>query len=349
MKILFIADPKISVPPKYYGGAERIVALYADEFSRLGHVVDLMAGPKSRAFSGRVYIHRDPSSACISRAYRKIWFQFYSVLAASRCDVVYNHGRLDYLEVLLALRKPLLTAFHNPISQAQIDFAERRIQSDVAFHFVSSSQASAARISSPSYIIPNPIDVRRYASGGGEGGYLAFLGRMTFNKGVDIAIAVALRTGRKLVIAGNISNEEGGDRYFRDCVMPFIDDDQICWIGTVNDEQKQQLLSQASALLFPIRWDEPFGIVMTEALACGCPVIATRRASTPDVIDHGVTGWLCDPEEPSVEAFVEAVTRVPELNRQACRKAVEKRFDVRVVAPRILDVLQRLSLRQSIA
>ena len=273
-----------------------------------------------------MYIHRDPSSEYLSRAYRKIWFQFYSVLAASGCDVVYNHGRFDYLGALLALRKPLLTAFHNPISQAQIDFAEHRIQSDVAFHFVSSSQAYSATPSSPSYVIPNPVDVRRYSYGSGDGGYLTFLGRMTFNKGVDIAIAVALRTGRKLVLAGNISNEQGGDLYFRERVLPFIDDKQIYWIGPVNDKQKTQLLSQASALLFPIRWDEPFGIVMTEALACGCPVIATRRASTPEVIDHGVTGWLCDPEEPSVEAFVDAVTRLPELDRQACRTAVEERL-----------------------
>lgn len=349
MKILLIADSVVPVPPVHYGGAERIVALYAEEFSRLGHCVDLMAGPGSRACGGKLHLHQRPSSSYRSRAYRKIRFQLQSLAAASVCDVVYNFGRFDYLESLLIARKPLLGCYQNPVSQDQIDFIERRMQSNAALHFISANQRSHARVSAPSCVIPNPVDASRCACGDGASGYLAFLGRLTFNKGVDVAIAVAQSTGRRLVIAGNVSKEAGGEQYFREQVEPFIDGDQICWVGPVNDEQKQQLLGQASALLFPIRWDEPFGIVMTEALACGCPVIATRRASTPEVIDHGVTGWLCDPEEPSVDAFVDAVNRLPELDRLACRKAVEERFDVRVVAPRVLDVLQKLALRQPIA
>ena len=348
MKILLIADPHIPVPPAHYGGAERVVALYAQEFARLGHRVDLLAGPESKAYGGNLYLHRAPSKKYSSRAYRKVCFQLQSVLAAKYCDVVYNFGRVDYLESLLALRKPILNCFQNPIDQEQIDFAERRIRSSAAFHLISANQRSYAQFSVPSCVIPNPIDSGRYSFGNGSAGYLAFLGRLTSNKGVDVAIAVARRTGRRLVIAGNVSKEEGGERFFREQVEPSIDGDQIRWIGPVDDTQKQQLLSQADALLFPIRWDEPFGIVMIEAMACGCPVIATRRASTPEVIDHGVTGWLCDPEEPSVDAFVDAVNRLPELNREACRKAVEQRFDVRVLAPRVLEVLQKLALRQPI-
>ena len=346
MKILLVADPHIPVPPTHYGGAERVVALYAQEFARLGHRVDLLAGPDSKAYGGNLHLHRAPSRKYLSRAYRKIRFQLQSILAARNCDVVYNHGRFDYLESLLALSKPTLNRFPNPIDQGQIDFAERRIRSSAAFHFISANQRSHAQVSVPSCVIPNPIDSSRYSFGNGSAGYLAFLGRLTSSKGVDVAIAVARRSNRRLVIAGNVSNEEGGEHFFREQVEPFIDGDQICWIGPVDDAEKQQFLGQAEALLFPIRWDEPFGIVMIEAMACGCPVIATRRASTPEVIDHGVTGWLCDPEEPSVDAFVDAVNRLPELNREACRKAVEQRFDVRVLAPRVLEVLQKLALRQ---
>lgn len=348
MNILLIADPHIPVPPTLYGGAERIVALYAQEFVRLGHHVDLFAGPGSRAFGGNLYLHRAPSKKYLSRAYRKVCFQLQSVLAARNCDVVYNFGRFDYLESLLALRRPILNCFQNPIDQRQIDFAEKRIRSSSAFHLISANQRSHAQFSVPSCVIPNPVDSGCYSYGHGPSGYLAFLGRLTSNKGVDVAIAVARRTNRRLVIAGNVSKEEGGERFFREQVEPFIDGDQIRWIGPVDDAQKQQLLSQADALLFPIRWDEPFGIVMIEAMACGCPVIATRRASTPEVIDHGVTGWMCDPEEPSVDAFVDAVNHLHELDRQACRRAVEQRFDVRVVAPRVLEVLQKLALRQPI-
>lgn len=350
MKILFVADPQVPVPPGFYGGAERVVDLYAREFVRLGHQVDLLAGPGSRGYGGgRLHIHKVPSKAYLSRAHRKIRFQIQSLWAAHECDVVYTHGRFDYLETLLRLRKPLLHLFHAPVDQAQINFAQQRIRENAAFHFISANQRSYVQVSASSCVIPNPVDTQAYANGDGAGGYLVFLGRLTFNKGVDVAIAVARRTGRKLVIAGNISKEAGGEQFFREQIEPNIDGDQIRWIGPVDDTQKQQLLNGAEALLFPIRAGEAFGLVMIEALASACPVIATRREATPEVIEHGVTGWLCDPEEPSVDAFVEAVQRLPSLDRQACRRAAEQRFDVRVVAPRVLDVLKKLANREMMA
>ena len=349
MRILLISDPHIPVPPSHYGGAERIVALYAQEFSRLGHCIQLLAGPGSRGFGGRLHIHKAPSQAYLSRAHRKVRFQLQSLWAARDCDAVFNHGRFDYLEVLLLAEKPLLSTFHNPVDQQQIDFTEQRIRANTALHFISANQKSCAKVKVPSCVIPNPVDTQAFEPGDGSGGYLAFLGRLTFNKGVDVAIQVARRTGRQLVIAGNVSNEEGGEHYFKEQILPHIDGEQIRWIGSVNDVQKQQLLSQAAALLFPIRWDEPFGIVMVEALACGTPVIATRRASTPEVIDHGVTGWLCDPADPSVDSFVEAVNRLPELDRRTCRESAERRFDVRVLAPEVLDVFHSLTNREVMA
>lgn len=350
MKILLIADPHIPVPPSHYGGAERIVALYAQEFSRLGHRIHLLAGAGSRGYGGRLHIHKAPSQAYLSRAHRKVHFQLQSLWAARGTDAIYNFGRFDYLEALLAsYSKPLLHCFQNPINQEQIDFAEQRIRANTSLHFISANQKSHAEVKASSCVIPNPVDTQAYEAGDGSGGYLAFLGRLTFNKGVDVAIQVARRTGRQLVIAGNVSSEEGGEHYFKHQVLPHIDGEQIRWIGSVNDVQKQHLLSQAAALLFPIRWDEPFGIVMVEALACGTPVIATRRASTPEVIDHGVTGWLCDPAEPSVDAFIEAVNRLPELDRNACRESAKRRFDVRVLAPQVLEVLHSLANREVLA
>ena len=343
MNILFIADPVIPVPPTHYGGAERIVHLYAQEFARLGHSIHILAGPGSRGYGGPLHVYSAPSNSYLSRLRRKSGFQIQSLLAAIDCDVVYNHARFDYLEALLAINKPMLHCFHNPIDQGQIDFAERRMKSRSAFHFLSESQRSHALISMPNVLIPNSVDTFSICPGGGEGGYLVFLGRLTRNKGVDIAIAVALLSGKKLVIAGNVSDEEGGKTFFRQEVEPYLDGEQIRWIGEVDDLQKQCLLGQAEALLFPINWDEPFGLVMIEALACGTPVIATMRASTPEVIDDGVTGFLCDAEEPRVESFAEAVRRLPEIRRSSCRQAAEKRFDVRVICLKILDALSNLS------
>lgn len=344
MNILLIADPHIPVPPSHYGGAERIVHLYAQEFARLGHSVHLMAGPGSQAYGGRLHVHHAPSLAYASRAHRKIQFQLQSLLAAGDCDVVYNFGRFDYLEALLRLRKPMLCCFQNPLDQRQIDFAEQRIRANVAFHCLSESQKHSLEIRVPTVTIPNPIDCGAYQCGSGQGGYLAFLGRLTHNKGVDVAIAAARKAGKKLVIAGNVSNEPGGPEFFRDQVEPWIDGDQIRWLGPVTDQGKQDLLANAEALLFPIRWEEPFGIVMVEALACGCPVIATRRASTPEVIDDAVTGLLCDPPEPSADVFAEAVKRLPFLSRQDCRDQAEQRFDVRILAPKALEGLRSLSV-----
>lgn len=343
MNILVIADPHIPVPPTHYGGAERIVHLYCQEFARLGHTVHLMAGQGSRSYGGRLHIHQAPSLRKVSRARRKIQFQLQSLWAAHDCDVVYNHGRFDYLEVLLALRKPLLHCFHNGLDQWQIDFAEARMRSNFAFHFLSESQRSQVYVSAPSVLERNFVDVNSLFFGSGGGGYLVFLGRLTRNKGVDIAIEVARLTGRRLVIAGNISKEDGGEQFFRDEIEPRLSTGSVEWIGPVDDEQKQNLLGAADALLFPIRWQDPCPVVLFEALACGAPVIATNRASVPEIIEHGVTGFLCDPPEPCAEAFAEAVAKLDQLDRRACRRAAEERFDVRVVGPRVLEVLSLLA------
>ncbi|MCT0233009.1 glycosyltransferase family 4 protein [Synechococcus sp. CS-1327] len=342
MKILFIADPHIPVPPLKYGGAERIVDIYATEFKRLGHQVDIMAGLGSRNNGGCLHVHQAPTMAYHSRARRKLQFQLQSLWAARDADVVYNHGRFDYMQSLLCINKPSVHAFHNPIDQQQIDSAEALIRSRFAFQCLSENQRSQVRISHPVHIIPNPVNSSIYQLGSGEGGYLAFLGRLTANKGVDAAIDVAHRTGQRLVIAGNQSTEEGASKYFRQAISPHLDGDQIRWIGPVDDAQKHELLAGASALLFPIRWDEPFGMVMIEALACGTPVIATRMGSTPEVIDHGSTGFLCD----TVEDMVQAIKDLSAISRSDCRTVAETRFDVRTIAPRILEILYQLASKE---
>ena len=340
MKILMIADPHIPIPPQHYGGAERIVALYARAFQQRGHTVHLLAGEGSQPYGGRLHLHRAPSLAWPSRAQRKLRFQLQSLWAARDADVIYNHGRFDYLEALLLCRRPLLCKFPNPIDQAQIDFAEARIRSpQVAFQLISENQRSHARIRTRSHVIPNSLDTSLYRPGDGGGGYLAFLGRLTANKGLDTALDVAEASGRPLVIAGTLSRQDDDEAFFRHRIEPRLDGVRFRWIGPVDDRQKEALLADAAALLFPIRWPEPFGIVMVEALACGTPVIASRCGSTPEVIEHGRTGFLCN----STAELVAAVGRLSELSRADCRAAAEHRFDVNVVAPRVLAVLQDLA------
>lgn len=157
-------------------------------------------------------------------------------------------------------------------------------------------------------------------------------------KGVHSAIAIAKATGIPLVIAGNVAPDGENRDYFTCVIRPQIDNINIRYIGPVNDEQKNHLLRKAKALLFPIEWDEPFGIVMTEAMACGTPVIALRRGAVPEVISDGVDGFVCD----SVEQMVDAVGKLDKLDRRDCRIKVESRFCDEVVVSQYLDLYKRL-------
>jgi len=340
MKILVIVDPQIPVPPVSYGGTERIAAYLCDGLSESGHTVDLIAGPGSKSFGGALHLHRAPSLSRSSRAYRKLRFFVLSYLAALNADLVINHGRLDYLSAILRTRIPVIHVQHNPVSESENTWILSRRQAGLRLIAVSAAQISHLATRDLWRVIPNATrlaDIDLVPTPRVGDPYLAFLGRITWNKGADTAIRVARRCGLRLKLAGNISDEEGGREFFEKEIRSQLDS-QIEWIGPVDDEAKQQLLAGAEALLFPIRWPEPFGIVMAESLACGTPVIAMQCASTPEVIDDEITGFLCADEA----AMVEAVTRLPELDRTRCREAAVARFSPLVMAANYLRIVEEL-------
>jgi len=344
LKILLIADPHISIPPSHYGGTERIVHLYAKEASRLGNTVNLLAAKGSDSYGGSVVIHKSPSTSRLNRAYRKLKFQFQSLLESQKCDVVYNHGRFDYLEILLALDFPILHCFHNIVEQKEINFAEARMKSNAIFHFISSNQSKELKLSKSHVCIPNCIDTSIYHTVQQPSNYLLYLGRITRNKGVDIAITAAKQARLPLIIAGNIGDDPESYQYFKSMVMPHLDENSIKWVGPVDDHQKATLLANALALLFPIRWQEPFGLVMIEALASGCPIIASNCASAPEIIENGITGFLCDSADISADSLVDAIQNIHKIDRRYCRVSAESRFDATRIVPKTLDVLYSLSM-----
>jgi glycosyltransferase involved in cell wall biosynthesis len=341
MKILVIADARIPIPPKQYGGTERIVHLLCEGLRQHGDTISLLAGPASRDYGGGVIVHRPPSSRFVSRAHRKILFQLLSLYAAWPVDIVVNFGRLDYLNALLRTTLPLICWFENPVGQSDIDYLLTRRHSKLRLVGVSESQLAGLKTENLSRVIHNCVDTGyfSFSESPAESSYFVFLGRMTRNKGVHLAIEVAKRANVPLKIAGNISHETGGAEHFEREVKPHLSP-SCQWIGPVDDDQKRTLLQGAKALLFPIQWNEPFGIAAIESLACGTPVLGWRNGAMSEIIQPGTTGFICN----SVDEMVNSVQRVlaGEIKRRACREDAETRFSQAVMISRTLEVVREL-------
>ena len=336
MRVTIIADPIIPVPPLHYGGSERIIAALCRGLTEAGHQVRLVAGPGSRRYHDLI-VHRVPGRSFLSRARHKISFQPLSLWAARDADVVHTYGRYDYLHWLLSADVPLVHSFMNIIGPGDLAFFARRQQ---GLALVSPSDNHRRDVpASPQWKTVYPsIEIERIPfRPRPDGGYLAFLGRLTANKGAKEAIAVARRARLPLRIAGNVSREYGGVEYFEREVRPQLDD-QIQWIGEITDSQKSEFLGNARALLFPIQWEEPFGIALAESFAAGTPVIASRRGATREQIIEGQTGFLCD----TIDEMVAATARLDELDRKACRGVCEARFSSQAMTTSYLSLYQEL-------
>jgi glycosyltransferase involved in cell wall biosynthesis len=338
LRILVIADSKISVPPSGYGGAERIFAHLCEGFTRRGHEVTLMAAEGSKNY-GRLITYPWAGQHVIAwRGYCKFNFALRSIHELfSGHDIIIAGCRTDYLLPFLTAGIPLIYRFGNPIDPTDVERLENTAKGPLSLVAVSNHQR-AEFSSGPWCTIYNSADIRRIAfSAQATGGYLAFVGRLTANKGADAAVRIAKRTGLPLKIAGNISDEPGGRAFFEHEVRPYIGGN-IEWIGEIGDDRKFELLAAADSLLAPIRWDEPCANIVMEALACGTPVIATRRGCMPELVRDGVTGFLTNNED----EMVYSVARIAEISRQACRKDAEERFSTCEMVEEYLDIAREL-------
>lgn len=340
LRVCVIADAVAPVPPRGYGGTERIVALLCEGLARRGHRVALMAAEGSRRDWGRLVVHvRADNRSWLSRAYRKLLFQPLSLWAAAGADVIHNFGRVDYLTGLLATSTPMAATFQNPLVPEDIAWLVRRRPAGLILTAISDRQRAGLDRAGRWRTVYNAADPERFPfrADPDRPAYLAFLGRLTANKGVDTAVRVARAAGMPLRIAGNIPDEPGAAELFEREVRPHLGAG-VEWVGELDDAAKKPFLAGAAALLFPIRWEEPFGIVMAEALACGTPVVALRRGAVPEVVDHGVTGFVCDDEA----GLTAAVGRLGGLDRAACRRAAETRFSADAMVEGYLSVYREL-------
>ena len=357
MNILIIMNPGIPVPPLKYGGIERIVHLLANAYQQQGHRVTLLAGPES-ACNGRTIKFginaNNPSNWARCKEVLFVWkhltkVHFHAHYATDNYDVIHNFGRLLYLLPVLHQPAMKIMSYQRQITLKNIRIINALKPKNLLFTACSDncrkfSVASEMNVQSSRLrrrsnftnwrTIYNAVDFSKYQPTYKlqEDAPLIFLGRLEQIKGVHLAIQVAKKTNRTLWIAGNIPERPDATQYYEHEIRRHVDGIQIIYLGELDDSQKNHYLSRSAALLFPIQWEEPFGIVMIEAMACGTPVIALNRGSVPEVITPGETGFIV---HDTVE-MCSAVQRIDGIDRLQCRYAAMAKFDINVIAGQYL-------------
>jgi len=343
MRIAQLAPLAESVPPSLYGGTERVVAWLVDELVELGHDVTLFASGDSLTRAKLVPVL--PRALRLGRPRSDPIAAQAALLEsvaehASEFDVIHAHIDWLHLPLLTRLGVPFLTTLHGRLDLRGVSDVIGRFPA-APFVSISDNQRLPIRRADWLGTIYHglPADALRPVIK--TGSYLAFLGRLTADKGPEAAIRIARATGLSLRMAAKVPRD---DRvYFKKQLEPHIDGTQVELIGEVNDTAKQDFLGGAAALLFPIDWPEPFGLVMIEAMACGTPVIAFRSGSVPEVIDHGVTGFVVDGEEEAVKA----IQLLDQLDRSRVRARFEQRFTAGRMAGEYVHHYETLVARKS--
>jgi glycosyltransferase involved in cell wall biosynthesis len=343
MQIAQIAPLMEAVPPKLYGGTERIVAYLTDELVAMGHEVTLFASGDSSTTATL-----EPGCARALRLDPTVRDSVAPLLAmletvaqrARDFDVVHLH--CDYLgyPVLRRAGVPFLATLHGRLDLPELK-SLYRVFSDVPVVSISDSQRGPLPEAAYFATVYHGLPERLLLPGSGSGGYLAFLGRISPEKAPDLAIRIAARAGMRLKIAAKI---DAVDReYFKAEIEPLLAQSHVEFIGEIGEHEKAEFLGNAAGLLFPIAWQEPFGLVMIEAMACGTPVIALRNGSVPEVVDDGITGFIVDDEA----AAASAAQQIELLDRALIRTIFEQRFTARRMAEDYTRIYQDLTSDQA--
>jgi glycosyltransferase involved in cell wall biosynthesis len=339
MRIAQIAPLAESVPPKLYGGTERVVAWLVEELIDLGHEVTLFASGDSatraelvaawpRALRlGPPRVDPHAAQAALLEAV---------AAQAEGFDVIHSHIEWLHLPLLSRLGVPFVTTPHGRLDLPGLPAVVDRFP---GAPFVSISDNQRLPLPAANWLatVHHGLPPQSLRPSFARGDYLAFLGRLSAEKGPETAIRIARAADMPLRIAAKVPRADR--RYFKERLEPQIDGERIKLTGEVNDETKEAFLAGAAALLFPIDWPEPFGLVMIEAMACGTPVIAWRRGSVPEVIEDGVSGFIVESEAEAVAA----IKRIPGLDRRKVRQAFERRFTARRMAEEYVDCYRALA------
>jgi len=338
MRIGIVAPPWLPVPPPGYGGIESVVDTLAVALQAAGHEVVLAASGDSTCPVERLpgFPTADPTSVGSTLEELRHVALAYPQLAG--VDVIHDNTLAGPLYRNRPARLPVAATVHGPFVPAMLD-VYRAMSGEVSLVAISRSQAATAHGVLISRVIHHAIQYADVPVGTGRGGYACFLGRMDPAKGVLEAIRVARRAGIPLRIAAKMRDHSEHD-YFAEVIRPMLGAD-VEYIGELGTAEKYDLLGGAVALVNPLQWDEPFGMVMIEALAAGTPVVATPRGSAPEIVDDGATGFLRSGEQ----ALADALQHAAELDRRACRLAAEERFGPERMAAEHLELYREMLAR----
>lgn len=310
--------------------------MLACSLSARGHDVTLFAHPESVS-AGTLVPWVGRSSISHIDTVRNAALLAHAV-TQGRFDLVHSFSRIAYLAPILPLNIPKIMSFQRTVSPRTVRLGNALACGTLSFTAISQWMMATVEKIGRWDLIPNGVPLERYhfRSAVAPDAPLVFLGRIEEIKGPHLAIEIARRTGRRLIIAGNIPEEKRP--WVEAKILPHVDGQQVSYIGPVDDEQKDIVLGQAAAFLMPILWEEPFGIVMAEAMACGTPVLGLRRGAVPEVVQHGITGFVAD----DMDGLIDAVKHVEQINRAACRSRVEILYSDQAVVDAYLNLYHRL-------
>ncbi len=327
MKIAQIAPFEEPVPPKKYGGTERIVYHLTEELVKNGHNVTLFATGDSKTSAKLLSIFpkalrsiKIGQNLKTREAYKLIGLaKVIEILLKENFDIIHNHIGWRFLPFIKILKTKVVTTLHGPLDIGYQRFIYQKFPNS---YYISISKNQREPLPKLNFVgnVYNGIDITSFPFKEKSGNYLAFLGRMSPEKGPLEAIKIAKKMKMKLIMAAKIDVVD--KEYFSKKIKPLIDNRMIKFIGEIGHKKKVQLLQNAKATLIPINWREPFGLVLTESMACGTPVIAFKRGSVPEVIKHKKTGFIVK----NVDEAIESLKKIDQIDRRDCRKWVEEKF-----------------------
>ena len=341
LRIAQVAPLYEPVPPRLYGGTERVVSWLTEELVSQGHDVTLFASGDS--VTGARLVPGTPRALRLDRSCRDPLAHHVLLLEkvlqqAVDFDVIHFH--VDYLHLPISRRAgiPHVTTLHGRLDLPDLEAVYREFH-DAPVVSISNAQRAPLPDAGWEDTVYHGLPPGLFRPGRGEGGYLAFLGRISPEKRVDRAIEIARRAGKKLRIAAKVDRADID--YFEHQIRPLLAMPHVEFVGEITEEEKNDFLGAATALLFPIDWPEPFGLVLIEAFACGTPVIAFDEGSVPEIVQDGVTGFRVQ----SVGEAVAALGKLPSLDRAVCRRVFEERFTAARMAADYVGIYERIIRR----